>query len=160
MKQSKYNMVSFNIRSLTKNIMTLRDTVKKINTDIIGLQEIWHPHVGFVKIEGYKDLIMKTRPDGKRGGGLGFYLKKHFTYKNIDEINNLKLKKIEVMGIKLITNENETQIINIYRPPDVDTKTTFDDLDLIFRLIENKRTILIGDLNIDVSKKTASQKLT
>ena len=64
-KQSKFSILSFNIRSLTKNIMTLKDTVKTLDTDIIGLQEIWNPHAGFVKIDGYKDIIMKKR-SGKR----------------------------------------------------------------------------------------------
>ena len=120
-KQSKFSILSFNIRSLTKNIMTLKDTVKTLDTDIIGLQEIWNPHAGFVKIDGYKDIIMKKR-SGKRGGGLGFYLRNDMAYKTLDDVNNLNLKKIEALGIKLTTDNNETQIINIYRPPGSDKK--------------------------------------
>ena len=119
--------------------MTLRETVKRLETDIIGLQEIWNPHAGFVKIDGYKDIVMKKRTSGKRGGGLGFYLKNHMVYKTIDDVNNLNLKKLEVLGIRLKIDNNEIQIVNIYRPPDSDTKTTLEELEQILKKLKIER---------------------
>ena len=55
-----------------------------MNTNIIACQEIWNPHNGFVKIEGYKE-ILKPRQNGKRGGGLGLYIKTDLNYKCLEK---------------------------------------------------------------------------
>ena len=148
--KSQYSILSVNIRSLTKNIEDLKVTVKKLNTNIIACQEIWNPHNGFVKIEGYKE-ILKPRQNGKRGGGLGLYIKTDLNYKNLEKLNELNIEKIEVQGIVITSTKGETQIINIYRPPDTDIKTSMKELNEVFKLAD-KKTIIIGDLNIDLSK--------
>ena len=153
----QYSIFSINIRSLTKNILQLRQTVKKLSTTIIACQEIWHPHTGFVNIEGYSNIVAKTRKN-KRGGGLGLYIKNGISYKILETVDQLKLKKIEAQGIKITENNKDTEIINIYRPPECDFKTTIDDLKEILKLVGTK-TIIIGDLNIDVNKKNSMTKM-
>ena len=129
----------------------------KLSTTIIACQEIWHPHTGFVNIEGYSNIVAKTRKN-KRGGGLGLYIKNGISYKILETVDQLKLKKIEAQGIKITENNKDTEIINIYRPPECDFKTTIDDLKEILKLVGTK-TIIIGDLNIDVSKKNSMTKM-
>ena len=153
----QYSILSINIRSITKNILQLRKTVKKLNTTIVACQEVWHPHRGFVNIEGYSNIVVKTRKN-KRGGGLGLYVKNGISYEILETVDQLKLKKIEVQGIRITENNKNTDIINIYRPPECDYKTTINDLKEIMKLV-SRNTIIIGDLNIDVRKKNSMTKM-
>ena len=105
----KLSLMTLNIRSLTKHLSQLKETIEEFPTEIIALCEIWKPNKQFVKLPKYQEIITKTRPTNKSGGGVGLYFSQKLTYEPHDEINKLKLKIIEIVGAK-VKMKNQTQI--------------------------------------------------
>ena len=48
-----------NIQSITTSIPLLRHAVKRLDVDVITLQEIWHPENGSINIRDYTDQFVK-----------------------------------------------------------------------------------------------------
>ena len=144
--------MSLNIRSLTKHLCQLKNTITKYQTDFIALSEIWNPNNDFVKLNNYHQIITKKRPPGKSGGGVGLYIHQKFKYEPHNEINNLKLKTLEIISTKIQINESKhITIIAAYKPPKSNPKETLNDLEILLQTINNKPTIIAGDLNINVA---------
>ena len=155
-KNSKISIMSLNIRSLTMHLNQLKNTVNEFPADIISISEIWKPSKDFVALPQYHPLIMKTRPQNKTGGGVGLYLSQKLTYQEHEEINNLKLKGIEIIGTKIKINKNSTvNIIAAYRPPKSSAQDTIEDLDKILHTLGNEPSIITGDMNINVATNNA-----
>ena len=156
---SKTSIMSLNIRSLNKNFEQLKQIATEFKTDIIALSEIWNPNTKALKIPNYNEIITKSRPN-KKGGGVGLYLTKNIKYECHTEINNLRLKKLELIGVKIKTWDNQKlNIIAAYRPPNSEIKETFSDLEILLNTINDEPTIITGDLNINVGiKNTLSNK--
>ena len=147
--------MSLNIRSLNKNFEQLKQIATEFKTDIIALSEIWNPDTKALKIPNYHEIIAKSRPHTK-GGGVGLYLTKNIKYERHTEINNLKLQKLELIGVKIkIWDNQKLNIIAAYRPPNSDIKETFSDLETLLSTINNEPTIITGDFNINVGNKNA-----
>ena len=146
-------MLTTNIRSLPKHFSELESIIGELKPDVVTLAEVWKPYKAGVTIEGYHEIITKLRPNGIRGGGVGIYLSKNYKYERIDKINNLQLKKIESVSIKMISKEGTcTTVIAVYRPPNVSKSDTLSDLEKILKettIYEN--VIIAGDLNIDLA---------
>ena len=144
-------MLTTNVRSLPKHFSEIESIVGEFKPDIVTLAEVWKPYKAGVTIEGYHEIITKLRPNGIRGGGVGIYLSRKYKYEKVENINNLNLKKIEIVSIRMISNETKTIIIAVYRPPDVNTADTLSDLEKILKEIGNENVIITGDLNIDLA---------
>ena len=155
MNENKHTMITTNIRSLPKHFAELESIVDELKPDIVTLAEVWKPYSAGVTIEGYHEIITKLRPSGVRGGGVGIYLSRKYKYEKIEKINNLHLKKLEIISIRMITNETKTIIIAVYRPPNVNTADTISDLEKILKQIGNENAIITGDLNIDLANSNS-----
>ena len=152
---SKTSIMSLNIRSLNKNFEQLKQIATDFKTDIIALSEIWNPNTKALKIPNYHEIITKSRPN-KKGGGVGLYLTKNIKYERHTEINNLRLKNLELIGVKIKTWDNQKlNIIAAYRPPNSDVKESFADLEILLNTINDEPTIITGDININVGNKNA-----
>ena len=151
--ENKFSLISINIRSLTKHLSELKQITEKFEPDIITLSEIWRPHGPYVAINNYHEIIMNVRPPGKSGGGTAIYVKKTHKIEKTDKFDQIKLKKIEISAIKVISNRSEVLILSMYRPPDCSITDTINDLDKILSNIGNLRVIISGDTNIDYGKK-------
>ena len=90
-----------NIRSLTKHLCQLKRTIEEFPVDIIALSEIWNPNKPFVQLNKYHEILTKTRPLNRTGGGVGLYLSQKLTHEEYTEINNLNLKHTEIVGAKI-----------------------------------------------------------
>jgi len=62
-------LLQSNIQSLSTSLPLLRQTVDRLNIDVILLQEIWHPADGSVNIRNFTSPITNTRK-GREGGGV------------------------------------------------------------------------------------------
>ena len=145
-------MLTTNIRSLPKHFSELESIIDELKPDVVTLAEVWKPYKAGVTIEGYHEIITKLRPNGIRGGGVGIYLSKKYKYERNDKINNLQLKKIETVSIKMKTKETNTTVIAVYRPPNVNTADTLSDIEKILKQTTiNENVIIAGDLNIDLA---------
>ena len=104
---------------------------------------------------------MKTRTN-KRGGGVGIFIKENYKFVVNETMNKLDLKKTEIIAVDInLENKLGTKItiIVIYKPPEVDLKTTLDDLDKILSATCNKKAIICGDMNIDLSNRNKQTEL-
>ena len=72
------SILTQNVRSLQKNSKKLNDLVITSQPDIAALQEVWH---GIPEASNY-DYISIERST-KRGGGVGFLIKKDIIHKEI-----------------------------------------------------------------------------
>ena len=157
-KKHNYSIFSTNIRSLTKHITELKETVSNLETDVIALQEIWNPHAGYVNIHNYHKIEMKKR-EKKRGGGVALYIKKTIKYELHKKLNETKLETIELIAVTLKLKESNVIVMSIYRPPDSDMKQTIKDLDKILNTTGENKTVICGDLNIDTSTTNSQEKM-
>ena len=148
---NKYQMITINIRSLTKIFIELKNIIKTYNPDFITLCEVWKPHPPFVSLEGYHKIITKLQPPNKNGGGVAIYISEKYDYKINEKICDLNLTNIEAVAADIKINNTNLTLTSIYRPPGTNQIDTLDDIEKILSNIENKTTIIAGDLNIDYS---------
>ena len=103
------------------------------------------PGTDRVKIPGYHDLISKNRSNSNYGG-VGLYIKSKYSFSLIDSLNNLVLKKLELLAVKVELGKKYVYVISTSRPPNSSLNDTMEDLDKIFDKIGNHSTIFSGDL--------------
>ena len=84
---NKFTVASTNIRSLSSNHSELDQIAKSFKPDVLVLNEIWNPHIGAAHLDGYHNLIMKTRPSPLRGGGVGIYISSALKYSVNNQLN-------------------------------------------------------------------------
>lgn len=147
--KNKFQLISTNIRSLSKNFIEFKNIIKVYQPDFIALCEVWKPHTPFVSLEGYQ-IVLKLRPPNKKGGGVAMYISNKYDFKMNEKIDNLKLTTIEAIAVNITIQNNILTLISIYRPPDTKQTDTLDDFEKILSTIENK-CIITGDVNIDYS---------
>ena len=147
LSDNKFSLASLNAQSLRKNISSLRQIMKNLQTDFIAISETYKPTISYCSIQNYHPIVIKTRPQ-KRGGGVGLYIKDNYQYQINLEISQLELKACEVVAVN-ITNPKMT-IISIYKPPNSNINTFLDELKKILNKTTQK-TILCGDININLN---------
>ena len=153
-----------NCRSLSHNWDSLVELLCEIqndnfNLDFIGLSEVYNcERDNRLKLKGYHDLVVKFRTDDGRGG-IGLFIKEEFEFKIRNDISCFIPHVYESIFIEIINkNKHMNQIIGvIYRPNtepkadiDIFTETMIETIDIINN--ENKKCVLMGDLNIDFLK--------
>ena len=119
--------------------------------------KIFNPLKNYVKIPGYHDLISRNRSNSNYGG-VGLYIKSNYSFSLIDSLNNLVLKKLELLAVKIELGEKYVNVISTYRPPNSSLSDTMEDLDKIFEKIGHHNTIISGDFNICLDKQDSIQK--
>ncbi len=122
-REEKFSVYSHNIRSLNNKIDDIQELLSEIGSEkfsfsILLFQEIWAAkNAQTTRLENYQDIILQTR-EGKRGGGLGIYLKQNLSYEIIDELSYILEGEFETQFIKVFFGKNKFKIIgNIYRIP-------------------------------------------
>jgi hypothetical protein len=121
--QSNENPIIFslNIRSLMCNHHSLINTLNALsdtNVHFIALQEIWQIiDPGPVQIPGFK-FIYNQREGGRRGGGVGIYVKEGYSLKILKE-NSIFVQDIFeslVIQVNIPASKKSIVIANYYRP--------------------------------------------
>ena len=156
--ESRLSVLSHNIRSLKNKITQLRQIVAQYPVDCICLSEIWNPHVPSVHLKNYHKIIARKRRR-KGGGGVGIYINQRLKYEEHNEINNLKLKSLEVVGAKVKTwNNQQMTVVSAYRPPKIPIEDTISDMETVLRTISDEPTIMCGDFNVNIATKNTLAK--
>lgn len=143
------SIAHINIRSLVANFNQFRDQVTKYNFDIIGVTETWMStaiNSDVIKIDQY-NFIRQDRP--MRGGGVGMYIK-----------NNLKFSLlvseccdfVEYIWLKVRVNKQELAVGTVYRPPNSNIMSFFNNFeDILTGIYSNfNNVICCGDFNINL----------
>lgn len=146
----KINIIHLNIRSLRMNfnnfLLHIHDIINELN--IIILTEIWinDYEINQYQIDGF-DLIAQTRIYNK-SGGIILYIKKNILFKNISE--SIKFQTAE--SISIFLPKINLKIISIYRSHLFQANLFNNELEINLKKLNNKNTIIIGDMNIDINK--------
>ena len=108
-------IISWNAHSLQAHPRELKHYLSKTRKlpDIICVQETWLKEDSKFEIPGYS-REMKCRKD-VRGGGVAIFILKEIKYL----IENMP-SEVEGLAIKIKTNGQELNIVNLYLPPHVD----------------------------------------
>ena len=147
------------MRSLNKNISELESFINYLNDkgsktpSIIGVTETWVKSGEEEKLKKFQlnnyDFLHCSRPGPTIGGGVGFYVKKDLVYNELDfKLQNAESKWLQVkLGKKIVI------IGIIYFSEKTGKKNDLiQELDELLENVtrNNKKFILLGDMNIDL----------
>ena len=105
-------------------------------------------HIGAVSLTGFQ---AKTR-SSSRGGGVGIYISKQHRFEVLEKVNNLSMKCLEIIGVKVYLGKYVVKIISIYRPPNANLLETIHDMDLLLNNVGNGNVVIAGDLDINLAR--------
>lgn len=157
-----FTVCHLNLRSLRKKISELAIILDSYSLDILTLSETWLDTTvedTLLAIQGYnlyrQDRSLQTDLGHlKRSGGLAIYAKHKFVI-NPDKYAHLNVCtincEIQVVTVKP-SNDRETIIINIYRPPAGDTGNFVEEITGIMDIVAQERyadIYILGDININ-----------
>ena len=156
------SMIHFNARSMFQNfdqIHTYLSTIKH-RFSLIGISETWinSSSPAPFSLEGY-EFIHVDRPTG-RGGGVGLFVREDITFK-ICEFTE-QCDGVDSLCIEINCKSSKNIIVGIiYRQPKsaISAFTPFFEKLINNENIKNKRAYLMGDFNIDMSKKIESPSI-
>jgi exonuclease III len=155
----KLKIMHQNINGLINNLSMLEIIINEQLPDILCLTEhhLNEKYIEMINLDGYVDVCHYCRTN-KRGGGICFLARERIKSNKIDVLEFCTEGICEIIGIK-ITNLNKSKpiiILGIYRPPSGDVKLFFKLITKCLNLIYSNRSLIIvlGDLNIDLSKDT------
>lgn len=158
--------IHINIRNAKKNSEAFRIMLKetKIKFDIIGWSETWltreeAQNYGF-QYEGYKWIWSESKYN--KNGGVAIAINDELNYKIIEhEGQKLEADNL-IVEVEDKEGKNNYKIIMIYRNPQRNIGKFIKDIKEIITGKENQKRnmIIMGDMNIDISKKNKhSEKL-
>ncbi|XP_072180948.1 uncharacterized protein [Diadema setosum] len=148
------SLLHINSRSLNKNFEYLENLLHSLNNfefSVIGISETWlHQNSPDIfNLPNHK--LVRADRQGKRGGGVAFYIAQNLQFKIRSEIT---LRYAETLFIEIENPLSKNVIIGlIYRPPDLNCELFCDELDLYLHKIgnESKHVFIFGDFNINFS---------
>ena len=156
---NKLNIIHLNSRSLPRNIEHITAFLNSLTVapDILTITETWlnkfNKH--FFQLPGYNSfhLIRPTRAHG----GVTIYISENIHCEQLQEIT-ISNNSIEINSVKLTDNASTYIICAIYRPYSkheaVDEFTDILSTILQNNILKKNKTIIIGDLNINLLEHT------
>lgn len=161
------NVISLNIRSLPKYAGELVCFLNTLNSkfDVIILTEIGAKNISVVEniLPGY--TLFHVTPCKNKCGGVGIYLSD--TIKDIVTLDETSITmtcrcdkcEVESLFIECSFHETKYTIGGIYRHPNGNIDHFISELEkVIITLDPNRRTILAGDMNIDLIRFSENDK--
>jgi hypothetical protein len=145
MGKSELLCVSQNSRSCLANGDKLLDMVKRVDADLVCIQETWGKGLS---LACYKTLC--NHRASRRGGGTLVLFKKELAFTSIATVSTVDIELQVLLNKSLIC-------VNVYRPPSGDVHKFLDTLKLSINNVDKKNThtlILAGDYNIDIQSNT------
>ena len=146
-----------NARSLNKNIVELKEIVRKTKFDAISISESWltqkTPKDRF-HIEGFK--IFRNDRKNKRGGGVCLYVREHYDCKKI-RIPNLP-ENPETLWVEVSVKNKKIAIGTLYKAPKIPCRVfqeAYESLMHIYTKYEDP--ILTGDFNVNMLRPESNE---
>ena len=147
-----------NINSLRNKIDDLREVCKKVQIDILCIDETKlddsFPDSQF-KINGYQFLFLR-RDRGNRGGGKTVFIKQGLI---VNRLKQLETKISEAIFLELTISNKKWLLVFAYRAPNNANKQLFFNelTESLSKAVNNYENILLmGDLNINTLTQTNS----
>jgi len=155
MSQGKAHLkiVFWNSRSIIQRKNELPDITRTI--DIFICVESWlSPEIHF-EIPGFWSF-RKDRPNGQRGGGILFLVRKDLLYTELKQVC-IQTNKVEIAGIRITNIDPQIDIVACYRPPGHILLVSQTEWNLITNSIDStSNSILLGDFNAHNKKWNCS----
>ena len=157
--RNRISISHLNTQSITSSFAEFEAMLMRYKFDIITLSETWlkdNPHLlNHVTIPGYKTEF--NNRDGKRGGGVGLYIKENLQYKRRNDIIQ-KDKSIEHLWLQVNSEKDSFLLAVFYQPSSVlvDKRMwlqKFESLIAYVNTIWTGPIILTGDTNINLQNK-------
>ena len=157
-KECDLNIIHLNIRGIiskqTRLTNMLQTCIGKHLIHIVTINETWlsKDNEHLLNIPDYN--VIKKNRTGKKGGGVCILVHKSLYYKELDAINNLKLKHIEQISIELKLQNKNLLISSMYTAPNTNVTEFNTEYDTYIKKIQGtKLDIVIGlDHNLDLLK--------
>ena len=141
---------SLNTRSAISHAAEVCDLVCSESLDVAALCETrtrigQHDAINrdFVP-DGY-DVINDPRTDGRRGGGLAILFRSSLNVVNV--VSKSTRTTYDLLLAAIDTGGDRILLANIYRPPDTNLNTFFEELADLFDEFSGGRIVFAGDLN-------------
>ena len=151
-KNRGFKIACLNITSLHKHIDELRICLNDREVDILAINETRLDSdfpKELISIYGYNWI---GRDRNRHGGGIGFYIRDMLNYRVRSDLNNTD---IEVLTIEISKYKTKPFLITTwYRPPNTPIEK-FQEFEKPLQYIdlEDKESIILGDLNCDLISK-------
>ena len=148
----KNNFLNVNIRSLSKNLDSLRECIKSLDCkfDIIGISEthLKDKPNDLLGIDGFN--IEYTNRTGREKGGVCMYISEELKYNLRTDLCQAN-PNYESCFIE-IENKNKNVIVGVVYRAHTPIDSFITDIEPIYRKInsENKHVYIMGDFNIDL----------
>ena len=155
--QRGLKIANLNINSLCKHIDELRINMADQIIHILGINEtkldLSVPQ-HLISLKGYTWV---SRDRNGFGGGVGFYIKNSINFHVRSDLNR---DNIEFLTIEISKDKIKPFLISTwYRPPNSPIDL-FNKFESILRHIEEKESIILGDLNCDLLNKSQEDYTT
>lgn len=146
-----------NIRSLLPKWEEVKFILLDGAFEMVGLTETWlHEYIddNLVTVPGFS-LVRQDRKSGKRGGGIGLYIRDDLKFQKVDKCLNDDTTEV----ISIILNRNNQKyimIVLVYRPPGGNPAMFIEVLRDYLNEVYNEKyhdLLILGDFNIDYNKK-------
>ena len=137
-----------NINSLQEKIISLKELLKKVNLDVLCIDEtkLDSSFPDQFKIKGYQFPPLR-RDHNSKGGGKMVFIKEGFIAK---QIKNFETISAETICLELTINKRKWCILFAYRPPNTNKDDFFSEISIsLNKIIDKYDIVLAGDLNID-----------
>ena len=150
----KNNFLNVNIRSLSKNLDSLKECIKSLGCkfDVTGMSEthLKDKPNDLLRIDGFK--IEYTNRTGREKGGVCMYISEELEYKLRTDLCQAN-PNYESCFIE-IENKNKNVIVGVVYRAHTPIDNFIKDIEPIYRKInsENKHVYIMGDFNIDLLK--------
>jgi len=162
--QNNYSYFHLNCRSLSHNWETFDELISELHDetftfDVIGISEIFNcERDDRLYIPGFQKLLMRCRPDSIRGG-IGLFIKEGIDYRVRDDLSVFIPHVYESLFIEIPSKSHKpNHIVGVVYRPNTPPRANMDIFTNTFHVTmniintENKTSVIMGDLNIDLLK--------
>lgn len=139
-----------NVRSLTHNFVNFRGRVLERDLDIIAVSETWLTDAiedEVVRIDG-NGMVRRDRGDGRRGGGVAFYIRSPLCFQVIGDLPQMRSEQLWIR----VRNQSKVYAVGVwYRGGDLPLNIFFEEFEecLSFLAPTCDTLICTGDFNIN-----------
>lgn len=155
---SDLSLMHINCRSISNKLQEVELLLSSYHAEILGVSETWLKNGDPIPaIDGYK-FVLKNRDRGL-GGGVGFFIQDNIKF-NLIDTTNWKFEGFEYQLISISQRRRENIVVAIiYRPPGNSLKSFNKEFSefLSYTIKDNKKTIIMGDFNINLLAIESSQ---
>src|SRR5688572_1861759 len=151
------SLMHINSRSMASKTSIIACLLNQLSIDILAITETWleESTTDSTQITGYS-LIHKVRSTGRGGGGVGFAIKNHIKYSEMEIPTNCRSHlTYEALLLRFPQADGSYFVIGVvYRPPGTDVRAFNDEFVQLLSVLTTKtRDIyILGDFNIDLLK--------